>query len=167
MVGCKHFPRSHHLPHHHVCASLLELTPEIVAAGLSMSADLLLIGTFCMSPQVRKIIALRLILPLAVSSLIGCLIYLPYLLLPDDGQLQSIPCTIVAASYWYCGYAAPRRCRSPTRRCRSPTRTRHLFTAAPPPRQVGILLVVNPVRHVRPYDAPVRPCFSAAARSVP
>jgi len=80
--------------------------PEIVAAALSLVGDVLLIGTFAVSPPVRKVVALRLIVPLAVANLFGSIFF--FLLVFGDPLTEKNPavCDIAAAGVWYFMWAA-------------------------------------------------------------
>ena len=82
------------------------VAPEAVAAALSLIGDCLLIGTFASSSAIRKVVALRLIVPLAVANLFGCVFF--FLLILGDAAVDKDPvlCSAATAGVWYFMWAA-------------------------------------------------------------
>ena len=72
------------------------IAPEAVAAALSLIGDCLLIGTFAMSNNVRKVVALRLIVPLAVANLFGCIFF--FVLILGDEAVDKDPVLCAATT---------------------------------------------------------------------
>lgn len=78
------------------------VVPIMVTAGLSFLADIILIVTFLLSPKIRKVVALRLMVPSSFASFLGISFFFTHVLvLPDAATRQPGPCQVIGAGIWY------------------------------------------------------------------
>ncbi|KAL3914046.1 MAG: hypothetical protein SGPRY_007763, partial [Prymnesium sp.] len=82
------------------------LLPELCAAALSVLGDMMIIATFSLSPPTRKVVALRLIVPLAVANLLGSLLFFLLVGVQQAGGTSPSFCAVTASLLFYFMWAA-------------------------------------------------------------